>query len=1419
MKKLISIVLVLVLALSVVPAAAFAKTAEAEPEKAPEQQTETRTVYPGNVILDENSSGGYEGDYVVIYNPGTSSSNSYSTDTMTGLIETTIEPSIVNVHGENTRSNVPANSWKLDIDGMLDEQARRENPDYGKDVPGNENATKASYSVGSTKTFTINSSYSPTGSSSVQFKCLAVGSHCYIWTPTSTASNVYPLDSIDSSYADLAAAEFDSKFDLMQSSFGNHTNSTNGDGKLHILYYNINEGWSGSGGYIGGFFWQTDISNNGLPMLNIDTYPSVYYTSGNYTYKSMDNTYNTMVHEYQHLIHYSNASSDPTWLNECWSAAAEEICYPGSSIVDRIQSWENHYYSTDWLNPPKEFEYNPTACPNLHQGYSMYAWSNDLDDVLALYGQVSLYAQFIFSRYGNTTYKNIMTKTGSGSTFASAFQSVTGEDLATFTKEFRVALTANTAANVLDNKYHFVTQDGYDPAQYNDVENPYSLLAPIIFTGTSCTIKGGGAICVKPVNGVYNPPSGASSSLKYIGVKFVRESITGVTLNDMNIKVGSIVSAALTVLPADTADYTATYTSSNPLIFTVDANGKVAGQAPGSATLSVVVHDNVANTDYNASATVTVENFHGYVRTDTVEVGEKYLIITDSAVSGTTGYAVGNQAPANNHYMSASAVTILTDDCVAYDSSIDFDAITWIPAGNAANGYTWQNVGNSTYIGTDSSDYVCPSTTSQKWLYESGRGFKLTSTSSSYPYLYYSVDNTRYTTATVADPARLYKYVAPVTPAYTISAVSNNDSYGTVSVTGTVITCTPAAGYYVESCTVTAGTATYTINGNTVTVSPESDCTIRVNFAPKPQYTVNYIASGAAEGSATAYLDDAITLPATVSVNPDGWTFAGWVTAQVEETADEPNFYAPGASYTVTGNATLYALYSRVDGSGGTETVYQLVTSAPSSWAGNYVITNNPTSITNMNSAYVLKGVTGSSSGTNAESASNCTVFSSTGITQDGEMLKNVPSDYVMTVAASGSYYSIKAPNNTYYGMNSSSYLYSYSSYNSSYCAWTPSINTSGVAQLKNSRNGSYPYFGWSTSNNYFWSASTNNANVLRLWKETQITTSTTYYCTDPVVAQPTYYTVTFVDWDGTEIETQQVLEGAAATAPADPVREGYTFTGWDVDFSNVTSDLTVTAQYTVTTYTVTFKDWDGTTLGTDEVEYGGTAVAPVTPTREGYTFTGWSSSLENITANKTVYAMYDILTFTVTFKDWDGTVLKTQTVNYGGSATAPADPEREGYTFTGWDVAFTNIKADTVVTAQYTIRTFTVTFVDYDGTVLKTETVDYGAAATAPADPEREGYVFTGWDVDFSNVTENLTVTAQYIEEGLEPTLLGDVNCDGKVDSTDALLAMRASMGLATISAQGLVNGDMNGDGNVNATDAVLIMRVAMGSKFMPLD
>ena len=297
-------------------------------------------------------------------------------------------------------------------------------------------------------------------------------------------------------------------------------------------------------------------------------------------------------------------------------------------------------------------------------------------------------------------------------------------------------------------------------------------------------------------------------------------------------------------------------------------------------------------------------------------------------------------------------------------------------------------------------------------------------------------------------------------------------------------------------------------------------------------------------------------------------------------------------------------------------------------------------------------------------------------------------------------------------------------------------------------------------------------------------------------------YTVTFKDWDGTELKIQEVQHGGDAEAPADPTRTGYTFTGWDKAFTNITADLVVTAQYEINTYTVTFKDWDGTVLKTQEVQYGGDAEAPADPTRVGYTFTGWDKAFTNVTADLVVTAQYEINTYTVTFKDWDGTVLKTQEVQYGGNAEAPADPTRTGYTFTGWDKAFTNITADLVVTAQYEINTYTVTFKDWDGTVLKTQEVQYGGDAEAPADPTRVGYTFTGWDKAFTNITADLVVTAQY-------EMLGDVDGDGNVSMADALTILRMAMDILPVENQQIA--DVDGDGFITSMDALLALRFAM--------
>ena len=256
-------------------------------------------------------------------------------------------------------------------------------------------------------------------------------------------------------------------------------------------------------------------------------------------------------------------------------------------------------------------------------------------------------------------------------------------------------------------------------------------------------------------------------------------------------------------------------------------------------------------------------------------------------------------------------------------------------------------------------------------------------------------------------------------------------------------------------------------------------------------------------------------------------------------------------------------------------------------------------------------------------------------------------------------------------------------------------------------------------------------------------------------------YTVTFTDKDGNTLKTESVEHGNAATAPSAPSVTGYHFTGWDKAFDNVTSDLTVKAQYAINVYTVTFTDKDGNTLKTESVEHGNAATAPSAPSVTGYHFTGWDKAFYNVTSDLTVKAQYAINVYTVTFTDKDGNTLKTESVEHGKGATAPSAPSVTGYHFTGWDKDFDNVTSDLTVKAQYAINVYTVTFVGFDGTALKTENVEYGNAATAPDAPEVEGYTFLGWDKGFAYITSDLTVTAQYLINLYSVTFIG---FDGRI-------------------------------------------------------
>lgn len=184
-------------------------------------------------------------------------------------------------------------------------------------------------------------------------------------------------------------------------------------------------------------------------------------------------------------------------------------------------------------------------------------------------------------------------------------------------------------------------------------------------------------------------------------------------------------------------------------------------------------------------------------------------------------------------------------------------------------------------------------------------------------------------------------------------------------------------------------------------------------------------------------------------------------------------------------------------------------------------------------------------------------------------------------------------------------------------------------------------------------------------------------------------YTVTFVDVNGNELSKQQVYEGLSAFAPEAPSIKNKVFAGWSKDFTNVTSNLTVQATYTSgQTYTVKFVDINGNEIKTQEVFAGESATAPTAPVVEGKVFNGWDKSFTNVNSDITVKATYrEAGACTVTFKDYSGITLGTASVKEGESVTAPVTPTREGYTFKGWSGSLSNITSNTTLTAQYTLN------------------------------------------------------------------------------------------------------------------------------------
>jgi hypothetical protein len=268
----------------------------------------------------------------------------------------------------------------------------------------------------------------------------------------------------------------------------------------------------------------------------------------------------------------------------------------------------------------------------------------------------------------------------------------------------------------------------------------------------------------------------------------------------------------------------------------------------------------------------------------------------------------------------------------------------------------------------------------------------------------------------------------------------------------------------------------------------------------------------------------------------------------------------------------------------------------------------------------------------------------------------------------------------------------------------------------------------------------------------------------DSVVNQ---YTITFRNYDGTELQNELVEYGlvpaynGATPIKSETIDSTYTFVGWTPEVVPVTDDATYTAMFTATYktkyYTITFQDWDGTTLSAQlwAENMMPTCAAPIKPAtaQYTYTFTGWAPEVVAVVGEAIYTAQYDSVVnkyLVIFYDDW-GNELKRDSIEYGQAATPPVLEDIPGWEFIEWSEPFDYITADLVVVAYYERPVYNIEFVNWDGTVLYEYAESYsmipvyvGDTPTKPATAQYT-YTFAGWSPEIVAVTGDATYTAMY--------------------------------------------------------------------------
>ncbi len=340
-------------------------------------------------------------------------------------------------------------------------------------------------------------------------------------------------------------------------------------------------------------------------------------------------------------------------------------------------------------------------------------------------------------------------------------------------------------------------------------------------------------------------------------------------------------------------------------------------------------------------------------------------------------------------------------------------------------------------------------------------------------------------------------------------------------------------------------------------------------------------------------------------------------------------------------------------------------------------------------------------------------------------------------------------------------------------CNDTPEYTWEAPVRPEDSQN-SYTFSGWSPA----------------IGPAVSNTTYTATYTATPHV----FHHVRWLNYDDTELFAQDVREGQwpwyegdEPTRPSDAEYD-YEFSGWIPAIVGVYEDMTFHPYYAQLrrSYDVKWLDEDGVTeLFVTNVPYGsmpeylGVEPTKASTVQYDYPFAGWTPELEPVTSNAAYTAKFDatLREYTISWQKWDGTELFTTNVPYGATPVylgeTPTEPSNAqyDYVFSGWDREIAPVTGTATYHSMFTgvLRSYDITWLNYDGTALCVTNVPYGATPTyngaTPTKPPTvtSQFAFSGWMETVVPVTGTATYTAAYAETP-RPYPVTWLNYDGTV-------------------------------------------------------